>query len=248
MAGERFELATLVTAARMPEASVVRALDPAVAARLVTEVPGPGLGYRFIHALVRATLYEVLPGARRAALHRRMGKAIEAVHGARVGDHLPALARHFVRAAADGDVEAGVLYATRAGDRAMAQLAHGEAALYYQQALALWERTDAPPDQPRRLDLLISLGEAQRGAGDVAYRHTLFDAARLAQDRGDGPALARAALATSRGGTASSLGSIDAEVVAVLESAVALLDTADSPLRARLLANLAVELAFAAPG
>src|SRR5438132_766712 len=92
------------------------------------------------------------------------------------------------RAAADGDVEAGVRYATRAGDRAMAQLAHGEAALYYQQALELWERTDAPPDQPRRLDLLISLGEAQRGAGDVAYRHTLFEAARLAQDRGDGPA------------------------------------------------------------
>ena len=36
------------------------------------------------------------------------------------------------------------------------------------------------PDDPRRLELLIGRGEAQRRAGDPGYRETLLDAARLA--------------------------------------------------------------------
>src|SRR3712207_8107409 len=62
-----------------------------------------------------------------------------------------------------------------------AQLAHDEAVSYYRQALELLDRRD----EPRRLNLLIFLGEAERRAGDPAHRRTLLDAAGLAQQRSE---------------------------------------------------------------
>ena len=99
-----------------------------------------------------------------------------------------------------------------------------------------------PPDEARRLELLVSLGEAQRRAGDPAFRDTLLDAARLAQDRGDGRALARAALANSRGMMPSSAVQVDPERVAALEAALSASVVADSVERDRLLASLGLEL------
>ena len=98
--GDRFELDVLVRASGEPEVSTLRALDPAITARLVTEAGDAAVEYRFVHALVRATLYDGLPRSRRVELHRRAAQAIEAVHGARLDDDLPALAHHFARAGA----------------------------------------------------------------------------------------------------------------------------------------------------
>src|SRR5439155_22051089 len=94
-----------------------------------------------------------------------------------------------------------------------------------------------------RCELLLRLGEAQRDAGDAAYRPTLLDAGRLAQRLGDVERLARAALANSRG-FASAAGVVDAERVAVLEAALAAFDPGDGAVRARLLASLAGELMY----
>ncbi|MGH8976408.1 MAG: ATP-binding protein, partial [Acidimicrobiia bacterium] len=188
--GDRVELAVLVEAAGEAEVAVLRALDPALAARLVTELPGPTPGYHIVHALVRATLYEQVAAARRAGLHRRVGEAIETVHADRLDDHLPALAHHLAQAAPRGDPAKAVAYATRAGDRALAQLAHDEAVSYYRQALELLELSDGAVDPAQRCDLLIAQGEAQRRAGDRAHRQTLLDAARLARDLGDADRLA----------------------------------------------------------
>src|SRR5207253_2792757 len=74
-----------------------------------------------------------------------------------------------------------------------------EALVYYRQALQLLEVAQGPPDEVRRCELLISLGEAQRRAGDAMYRNTLLRAARLAQELDYPDALARAALANHRG-------------------------------------------------
>jgi tetratricopeptide (TPR) repeat protein len=133
-------------------------------------------------------------------------------------------------------------YATRAGDRALVQLANDEAAAYYRQALELLEAAAAPRSDTRRLELLISLGEAQRRAGDGGYRETLLAAARLAQEHGDADALARAALANTRGSLMASFGSIDAERVAVLEAALTVVAGKGDPVEARLLAILGLEL------
>ncbi len=240
--GSEFEPAIVAAAAGMAEDDLLTGIDEAVAARLVVEVRGPVPRNRFSHALVRATLYDELTGARRVTLHRRVAEAIERVHASGLDDHLPALAHHWARASAPA-AEAGkaVDYATRAGNRALAQLAHDEAATYYAQALELLTAAGAPADEPRRLELLIARGEAQRRAGEPAFRETLLEAARLARAQGDTDALVRAALANNRGNLYSGVGQVDAERVAVLEAAIEAVGDGYPALRARLMANLSLE-------
>jgi tetratricopeptide (TPR) repeat protein len=243
--GTEFEVRVLSAAGDMDEETLLSALEEAIGARIVTEVPGPAARYRFAHVLLRETLYDGLSAARRVAFHRHVAEAIEAVHGGRLDDHLPALALHWARASAPAaEVARAVDYATRAGDRALAQLAHHEAVAFYRQALELLDGAELPPDGAHRLELLLALGEAQRRAGDVAYRETLLEAADLAQEGGDASALARAALANSRGNLYSVATEVDAERVAALEAALAAVGAEDLPLRARLLANLGLELTW----
>jgi predicted ATPase/class 3 adenylate cyclase len=241
VAGLSFDPRVVQTASGVSEDAVVSALEEAVATRLVVELPVEG--YRFSHALVRATLYDELSAARRGVLHRKVAEALEALGEDTREDALPALAHHWLRAVApSARVDRAVSYATRAGDRALRQLAHDEAASYYAQALDLLD-ADVTALDPRRLELLIALGEAQRRAGDPAHRQTLLDAAALAERLGDADALARAALANNRGFFSVS-DDVDRDRVDALERALTALGPADSSVRARLLANLAEELGF----
>ena len=239
-----FRPEVLASAGDLAEGELFAALEEAVGASLLVEIAGAGAQYRFSHALVRATLYDELTAARRVALHRRVGEAIEHLYGEAVDDQLPALAHHWSQAAAPAaEVNRAVDYCTRAGDRALTQLAHDEAAAYYRQALELLGLTPGHADDPRRVNLLISLGEAQQRSGDAAHRTTLLDAGRLAQKQGDAAAMARAALANTRG-TFSQLGAVDVERAEALQTAVDALGGAEPAVRARLLAILAVELTW----
>jgi class 3 adenylate cyclase/tetratricopeptide (TPR) repeat protein len=242
--GPEFEPTVVAAAGEFDEGDLLGALDEAVGARLVGETGGVTPRYRFAHALVRVTLYDDLSAARRIGLHRRVAGAIETIYANRLDDHLPALSHHYARAAVSGvETPKAVEYATRAGDRALAQLAHDEAVAYYRQALELLTMTGAPGEAVR-LELLISLGEAERRAGDPAYRRTLLDAAGLARELEDPAALARAALANNRGVMFSAAGWVDEEVVAILEAALDAIGPADSGVRARLLARLGLELHY----
>jgi DNA-binding SARP family transcriptional activator/tetratricopeptide (TPR) repeat protein len=236
--GERFDLAVLAEASGESENSITEMLRPAVSARLVYETDAGS--YHFTHALVRSALEDALGPTRAVQLHRAAGSAVEAVHAGHLEAHLPELAHHFARA---GDVNKTIEYASRAGDRALVQLAHDEAAAYYRQALEVLDPAGRPDGETQRCELLIALGEAQRRAADSAYRQTLLNAAHLAQQVGDPDALARAALAIYRG-FFSFTGLVDAEPVAVLEAALDTTALREDPLRARLLANLAAELHF----
>ena len=260
--GLEFEPAVVRIAAELAEDDLITALEQGVAARLLSEVRGGGPRYRFAHALVRATLYDGLSGPRQVAVHRRVADAIETVHGGNLDDYLPALAHHCARAAVPGEeatAARAVDYAARAGDRALAQLAQHEAVAYYRQALTLLGTAegggaDLGDLEGRRMELLISLGDAQRRAGDPEHRATLLDAAGRARQRGDADALARAALASCRSGYISAAGTLDAEKVSLLEDALAAVteragpsattDPAVMDIRARLLASISVELVY----
>jgi class 3 adenylate cyclase/tetratricopeptide (TPR) repeat protein len=243
--GTEFELAVVGRAGDFGEDAVLTALEEAIAARLLLEVPGAAAArYRFAHALVRDTLYDQLSAARRVGQHRRIALVIEELHGNQLDDHLPALAHHWARGAVQAaETALAVDYAVRAGDRALAQLAADEAAAYYRHALELREVSGAPADRDH-CRLLIALGEAQRRAGDPAHRETLLDASHLADELSDAGLLTGAAL-TNRRGLFSYIGPVDQERVAAIEVAVAAVGPADSPERARLLAALATELHFA---
>ncbi|MCA1841759.1 MAG: AAA family ATPase, partial [Actinobacteria bacterium] len=240
--GQEFELAVVQAAGALNEETLLGSVDEAVGARLVLEVSATR--FRFAHALVRTTLYESLSGARKVALHRKVAEAIEAVHADALDDDLPTLAHHWANASPPGtDTSRAVEYARKAGDRALAQLAHDEAARYYASGLGLLDAGGAAPEDARRLELLIGWGEAQRRAGDPGYRQTLLDAAHLAGAIGDAPALARAALANTLGSMWTAF-TVDTDRIEVLEGAIAAIGRKDPALRARLLATLGLELAW----
>jgi tetratricopeptide (TPR) repeat protein len=241
--GPEFELAVVQIAGRFDEESMLSGLEEAAQSRLIIET-APAQRYRFAHALVRDTLYGNLSAARRVSLHRQVAEAIEELHADHLDDYLPGLAHHWARASAPAaDTARAVDYARRAGDRALTQLAPDEAMAYYRQALELLDA--AEPAEEQRLRLLIALGEAQRQAGDPAHRETLLSAARLATERGDADALARAALANTRGFYPSAVGEVDDDRVACLHAALEAIRDDDAPTRARLLAALGTELVYA---
>jgi hypothetical protein len=239
--GRVFELDVLQRLSSLDEDELVDALDTAVRARVIDEVAGAAGRYTFSHALIRDSAYGELSATRRALLHRRAGAALEQVHGAELEPHLAELAYHFAQAGASGDLDKAIEYGARAGERAISQLAYEHGAAYLRQTVQLLG--SAHPDQGRRCDLVIAQGEAERHAGDDAYRQTLLDGARLAQELHDPERLARAALANNRGFPSSAEG-VDRDRVSVLQAALDAYDSTDSPTRAALLALLALELAW----
>ena len=243
--GLEFEVQVLGTAGDLDEEGVLTALDEARAARLVTESSSRAMRYRFTHTLMRETVYGELSTARRVTLHRRVAEALESTYAGGLDDHLPALAHHYANAAIPvGASRKAVAFACRAGDRALLQLAHHDAIKFYQQALDLLEIAEGEQDRGERLEILIRLGEAQRRAGDATHRETLIAAGRLAGELGDAEAMARSALANSRGMFAV-IGAVDEDRTTMLEAALEAQGDAETPLRARLMANLAGEVVYA---
>ena len=96
---------------------LLEALEEAMAARVIAELPRSPDQYWFSHALIRETLYEELSTTRRVRLHRQIGEALEELDAE---GNLPQLAYHFAEAAPGGDVEKAVDYARRAGEKAVA--------------------------------------------------------------------------------------------------------------------------------
>ena len=239
--GRGFELEVVENVSDLDEELLLTALDEAVDARLVHET---GIGrYRFAHALVRSTLYDEVRPTRRARLHQRVGSAIETVHAGALDDHLGELAHHYSRSGAGGDAVKAIEFARRAGERALAQLAHDDAVLFYEQAAELLDGDEAE-DRATMGEVLLGLGIARRRAGDPRYRDTLLEAAHLAEEIGDAGLQCRAALANNRG-FFSATGAVDRDRIAVLERALGQIGPDDSATRARLLANLALEEIFA---
>jgi len=235
--GREFDVETLSVLAGSPTSKVVSVLEDALAVRIVTDVPGAPGRLRFGHALIRDTLYDELPPARRLALHGLAGEALERVHASDLGPHLAEVAHHFVQAAPAGEGDRAVEYARRAGERAASLLAYEEAGRLYR--LALQARGPGWDDARSRCDLLLALGDAEMKAGDASASKTAFlEAGRLARASGLPEHLARAAL--GYGGRFVWLrAGPDRDVVRLLEEALAALPEDDSELRVRLLARLA---------
>jgi class 3 adenylate cyclase len=240
-AGFRWEVLSAVSGGG--EAGLLDVLDEALAARLIHEQQGPLAGtYEFTHALIRQTLYGELSTPRRVLLHRRIGDALEKLHGADAGPHLAELAYHFFHSAPGGDVEKAIHYAVEAGRRASAGVAHEEAAAHYERALQALDLK--PSDDPAlRCELLLSLTEAHGSIPAIdRAREVGLQAAEIARSLGAWDKLGRAAI---RMGWefAPDLG-FDELRMRYLEEALAAVDPADTALQVRLLARLAHGLTF----
>ncbi|HEV7807148.1 MAG TPA: AAA family ATPase [Solirubrobacteraceae bacterium] len=240
VAGPAFEFGVLERVSGLGEDDLLDTLDEAARAHVVEETGGGR--YAFAHALIRETLYAGLGATRRALLHRRVATALEEAHAADLSEYRADLAHHFLRAGTDADLGKAVTYATGAGERASSLLAFEQAAAHFRQAATLIEEVELPRRIAQRCALLISQGEAERQAADPAYRQTLLQAAAIARELDDAELLCRAALANTRGSIFSSAQGVDRDRVSGLEHALRAHGPHDSPIRARLLAHLAMEL------
>jgi DNA-binding SARP family transcriptional activator/tetratricopeptide (TPR) repeat protein len=220
--GRDVDAALLERVVLQAEEEFLGALEEALAAGLLVEADDQPGAYLFSHALIRETLYEGMSVPRRARIHKRVGEAIEAAQGRRQGRYLPELAYHFTRAVADEeDAEEAITYALRAAEQATTMLAHEEAAEHYARALDVLARFQ-PEATARRCELLVALGEARVRGGERAQGSTAFrEAAALAEQLGDGDALARAAIGASRR-YVQPPGVVDGELIAMIERALEL--------------------------
>ena len=236
--GREFDLTCLEAATQLPRERVVELLDPAISLELITGGERLFGHYSFRHALIREALYETLPAYRRLKLHHHVGDAIRASPDAELRH--AEIAYHYCEAAPAGDAESAVEYSRLAAHTALRQLAYEEAARHLSSALGAL-RFGASGSELLRTELLLELGEAQTKAGDLTEaRKTCLQVADHARRLKQFELFARAVVTAGR--FISNSGTTDHPLVALLTEALDLLDGADSPVRAQVLARLGVEL------
>lgn len=115
--------------------------------------------YSFKHVFTRDTVYGNLLRRHRAALHRAVAEATEALYPDALEEHCEQLARHYD--AAD-DAGKAIDYLAMAGDKARRSFLNTAAIQYYERAL---ERLSDLPDRAVGLRVRESLGDVYELAG-----------------------------------------------------------------------------------
>jgi DNA-binding SARP family transcriptional activator len=233
--GREAEVDLVVDAADTDEDGVLDALEAGLIAGLLTE-PGPGR-VRFVHALVRDTLYGDLSHLRRARMHARLAQALD-----RLRPHdLPALAHHHTHGVTADTARRAVDANLGAAELAERRYAYDTAADLYEQALTCLDRL--PANEERRVDVLGRLVRARIGTGQVGLaRQARERAVAVAEQAGRGDLLLDAftAWTTPSPWEIHTYGEVDGPIVARLER---LLERTDDPrIRCRLLCAHAAEL------
>ena len=223
VAGSEFHVDVVARAIGMRMERANAALKQVAGAGFVVEeLSGPGETRRFVHDMVRESVVRGLEPGARVDLHLQIGRALGA-HPRRSGAPAALLAWHYRCAAPVGGSSPALGYSAQAGERAMELLAWEEAAVHFGHALA----ASAGAAPKLRCDLLLSLGEAQRLAGEKQRaRQAFLEAATLAEACFDGARLARAALAL---GHVAAVWGKDAELERLAGEARAMLGEAVPP-------------------
>jgi DNA-binding winged helix-turn-helix (wHTH) protein/predicted ATPase len=146
--------------------------------------------FDFLHVLYRDVLYQRVPPARRAQLHRQVGTRTELAYGKKAPEIAAELAMHFERS---GELSRVAAYLQQAAGNARARGAYGEARIHFERALALL--AGEPPGaerSARELELQIGRGAvimAARGWSAPEAAEAYSRARTLSQELGDTPRL-----------------------------------------------------------
>jgi len=132
VAGNEFSAAAVASALGRPLSEVeycftrLSRFEQFVHAKGVSEWPDGtvSLNARFLHALYRDVLYDLIPPGHRIELHRRIAERHEIAYGDRVGEIAAELADHYSRT---NERLKAIRYFQLAGERAMAHSAYGVA-------------------------------------------------------------------------------------------------------------------------
>lgn len=236
--GRRFRLDVLGETLGVERVSVLELVDEAHLAGLVRD---SGIGScEFSHPLMAEACYVGTGLPRRVRLHRDVGEALERLRDRGLPIPASELAHHYANAAAAGVPAKAMQYAIAAGRESMEQLGYEDAAREYSRALAALDL--CPADDAMRADLLLELGDARAGAGDLPAARSVYEAAaRLASEHGWPERLARAALGVGSGPGGFEVPALDREQITLLEAA---LSVAEGTQRAHVLARLSVALSL----
>jgi DNA-binding SARP family transcriptional activator/tetratricopeptide (TPR) repeat protein len=242
VSGAEFELAVVAEVVGLPVDATLDVLEAAVRGRLIGEVPDEPGRFAFVHAIVRDTLVDSLTAARRARLHELFAEALEQRAECKPQRYLVALAHHALEAASGaGDPIRAAGLAEKAASAAGAVLAYEDAAALLRRAGSMLERRGGAVE--RRAEIQCALGETlqRAGLGDEAGQ-ALLRASKLARAAGRSDLVARSALGF--GGVGVTILGADPGLVSKLEQALAAIGPDHPELRVRLLARLAIELAY----
>lgn len=231
--GREFDLALLEAATDTEPDALLDILREATDLNVASRA-GPGR-WSFCHGPLREALYHDIRASRRAALHRRVGEALEKLLGDERDSRVGELAHHFFEGARGGDVAGARRYCTLAGDAALASLAFEEAAVQYGRALEALG-LGSPVEERLRFDILMRLGQATLRLGELAQARDMHRRAlKAARAVGSADLLAQAAL----GAFGEPEWTVGQTAASILEEARAALPDEDSSMRARVLAALA---------
>jgi class 3 adenylate cyclase len=243
--GIEFELDRLLALSAVGEREAVSSLQEAVTYAVVSPLPGNGRRYRFTHGLFARTLYQDLPVDRRCEVHSKLGTLLAETTETQSDALLARIAHHRLRALPNGDLDGAIDIAYKAAQRANASLAYEDAASWYEQILTVVEsqKNARTEDQCK---LLLGLAESLHRAGRFRQSKQRFEALiNTARESRNGEWFARAVLGL--GLLPTTPGTVDRTMLSLLEEALALLDSSDAALRARLLAQVAESMQWTDP-
>lgn len=160
------------TGVRETSQSLFDLLDELLSAGLVEE---HGLQFRFLHGLVRASVYQSISEARRTALHALAARSLLDLYPDEEEAPVEQIAFHFGRA---GEPRQAAHYLLQAGRRAESVYAHEEALRCYQQALDQLGKDDDSVVRRTRSHIHRQIGDTYRASGRLeqsyeAYRSAL---------------------------------------------------------------------------
>jgi len=172
--GQEVPLDVWAAASGADEEALSAIIEHAVAAHVIEETPD-GMSARFLHALIRETLYEGILPSRRRRMHRQIAEAL----ARQVNADPDAVAYHFRRA---GD-ERAPEWLINAGERAQRSYAWLTAAERFGAAVALMGNQHANADE--RGWLLARIALLRRNSNAEESIRLLRSAADLAGQEGD---------------------------------------------------------------
>ena len=163
----------------LSEDHMLEALEEALEARLIEEIPQAPGRYQFAHRLAQETLLQELSLTRRVRLHARIAVMLEELYSGDAEAHAGELAYHFAQAETVTGTEKLVRYSLLAGEQALSAYAFQEALFYFESALSAKE--DQPIDaDTAALHFGLARAQASTRPGDE-YREPLENK-RLAFD------------------------------------------------------------------
>ncbi len=194
--GRSFDVVALADVLGVSPLTALAHLDDAAAAGLLIDGDHAG-EFRFVHAIVRASLEDSVSPARRALLHAAIAQHMEGT-----GDdleHLEQVLHHWFEADRLGSpLRAGEL-AVEVANRATERLAHERALTVLDRALEVLQSASATPERDRvEARVRVAHGRADFFASHMeAALSQLYRAADLAERSDDPATLAQAALVAS---------------------------------------------------